>query len=66
MELETQNDVIINVWDFNGRMIQSAILRDVQGEVSEPLFFNGMPSGTYIVTFRINDKIASRKLEVIK
>jgi phosphatidylserine/phosphatidylglycerophosphate/cardiolipin synthase-like enzyme len=66
MELEEQNDVIINVWDFNGRMLQSSILRDVQGEVMEPLYLNGMPSGKYIVTFKINDKIASRKLELVK
>ncbi len=66
MEVETQNDVIINVWDFNGRMLQSTILRDVQGEVTEQLFLNGMPSGTYIVTFKIDDKISSRKLEIVK
>lgn len=66
MEIEAQNDVIINVWDFNGRMLQSTILRDVQGEITEPLFLNGMPSGTYILTFRINDEITSRKLEVLK
>jgi len=66
MDLADQNDLIINVWDFNGRMLQSSILRDVQGEITEPLFLNGMPSGTYIVTFRIGDKMATRKLEVVK
>ena len=65
MEIDTKNDVIINVWDFRGRLLQSSVLRDVQGEVMEPLFLNNMPSGTYIVTFRINDKISSRKLEVV-
>jgi phosphatidylserine/phosphatidylglycerophosphate/cardiolipin synthase-like enzyme len=66
MEIETQSDVIINVWDFNGRMLQSTILRSVQGEVIEPLFFNRMPAGTYIVTFRVDDQISSRKLEIAK
>lgn len=65
MNLEEQNDMIINVWDFNGRMLQSSILRDVKGEITEPLFLTGLPSGTYIVTFRIDDKIATRKLEVV-
>ncbi len=66
MELESQNDVVINVWDFNGRMLQSSILREVQGEVTEQLFLNNLPSGTYIVTFKVNEQISSRKLEIVK
>ncbi len=66
MDLEERNDVIIQLWDFKGRLLQSTILRDVQGEVSEPLHLDGMSSGTYLVTFRIGDKIASKKLEIVK
>lgn len=66
MDIETQDDLTINVWDFSGRLLQSTILRDVQGEVTEPLFLNGMPSGTYVVTFRMDNQISSRTLEVVK
>lgn len=66
MKVKDQSDVIVNVWDFNGRMLQSTILRGIKGEVTEPLFLNDMASGTYFVTFRIDGKVSSRKLEIVK
>lgn len=66
MEIEKQSDVTISLWDFNGRLLQSSILRKVQGEVNESLFLNGLSAGTYLVTFRIGNQTAVRNLEIVK
>lgn len=66
MNIEKQRDVTISLWDFNGRMIQSTILRKVQGEISESLLLNGLSAGTYLVTFRIGNQTAVKNLEVAK
>lgn len=66
MEVAEPSDLTISVWDFNGKMLQSTILRRVQGEVTEDLLLQGLPNGSYLVTFRIGDQMAARKLEVVQ
>lgn len=66
MELENKADLTIGLWDFNGRMLQSTILRKVQGEITETLYLDGFPAGTYLVTFKVGQQTAVRKLEIVK
>ena len=66
MNLEKRNDMIIGLRDFNGRLLQSSILRNIQGEQNEILLLNGFASGMYFVTFEVDGQVAVRKFEVVK
>ncbi len=66
MTMEAANDVVISLWSINGRMLQSTILNEVQGEQTETLMLNGLPSGMYFVTFQVEGQVAVRQLELIR
>ena len=66
MDLEEEHDVIISLWDMNGRMVHSRILRNIVGNTTEPLQLSGMPAGTYLVTFTIDNKRATRQLQIVR
>jgi len=66
MNLETTSDMVLSIWSVNGKLLQSTILNNVQSQQTETLFLNGMPSGTYFVTFRAEDQITVRQLEVVR
>ena len=66
MSLEQRNDITINLWDFNGRLLQSSILKDVQGEQNERLFLNGFAPGMYVVTFQVGNKMTAKQLEIVR
>lgn len=66
MSLEESADVVISLWDFNGRMLQSHIVPNVQGEQTESLLLNGLATGSYIVTFKVGENVAVRQLQIVK
>ncbi len=66
INLEERNDLLVSLWSFNGRLLQSTILNDVQGEHNETLMLNGLPAGMYFVTFEVEDKMSVRKFEIVK
>ncbi|MFT5265624.1 MAG: phosphatidylserine/phosphatidylglycerophosphate/cardiolipin synthase-like enzyme, partial [Polaribacter sp.] len=66
MNLQQRADVTISLWDFNGRMLQSSLLPNVQGEQTETLLLAGLATGTYVVTFKVGDNIAVKQLQVVK
>ncbi len=66
MTLDDRKDLTISLWSFTGQLLQSNILRDVQGQRTETLYLNGLPAGSYIVTFTLEDQITVRKVEVVR
>lgn len=65
MNLAQQNDITISLWNTSGQLLQSTILRKVQGEFLENILVNPLSAGTYILTFKVEDKVAVRRLQVV-
>ncbi len=59
-------EVVVTLWDFNGKMLQTNLYRNIQGLQTETLFLNGLAAGNYFVSFKVEDGLTVRKLEVLK
>ncbi len=64
MKLDRKQDVTVSVWDTNGKMIMSRILRNVVGESNETLELHGFAAGNYLVSFKIGEEMVVKKLIV--
>lgn len=64
IELDTPVDLTISLWNMNGNLLQSRVLKTAEGAQNTNIFVGGYPAGEYLVTFRTGDKIAVKKLQV--
>ena len=62
IEMEERNTIGISLWSQNGQLLQTTILRNVQGSATEQMDLSGFAAGNYLVTFQIGEKIAVKKL----
>ena len=62
INLEKQNDVTISLWDVNGRLIHSRVLRNVKGTQVEQLQLNGLANGNYLLSFKIGNQLITRSI----
>jgi phosphatidylserine/phosphatidylglycerophosphate/cardiolipin synthase-like enzyme/DNA/RNA endonuclease YhcR with UshA esterase domain len=66
MEISKSSDLTIALMDMNGRILQSTFLKNVLGKVNEEIIVSGMPTGIYVVMFKVGEEITSRQLQVVK
>lgn len=66
MEMDDTSDITISLWNLNGNLLQSQILRKVTGTVQTTLVVSGLPAGKYLVTFKSGNGIAVKNLEIVK
>ncbi len=61
IEMEERNTVGISLWNQNGQLLQTSILRNVQGNLTEPLNLSTLSAGNYLVTFQVGEQVAVKK-----
>ncbi|MFK7810569.1 MAG: phospholipase D-like domain-containing protein [Saprospiraceae bacterium] len=66
MSLETQSDVILSLWDMNGRLLQSRVLAKVNGKRNEVLELDGLTNGAYLLTFKVGEQMAVKRVNVVR
>lgn len=66
ISLDKTSDLVVSIWSVTGKLLQSTIFNNVQGERTETFLLNGMPSGMYFVTFRVEGQLTVRRLEVVR
>ncbi|MEM9823170.1 MAG: phospholipase D-like domain-containing protein [Bacteroidota bacterium] len=64
MELSDRKTVQISLWDVQGRLIQSSLLRNIVGTTDHQLRLEGLPSGNYLVDFKVDDQHAVKILQI--
>ncbi len=65
MEIAEPSDLSIALMDVNGRVLQSTFLKNVQGTVNEEFLVNGMPTGIYMLVFKVGNQITVKQLQVV-
>ncbi|MFT5763494.1 MAG: phosphatidylserine/phosphatidylglycerophosphate/cardiolipin synthase-like enzyme, partial [Saprospiraceae bacterium] len=66
MEISKSSDLTISLMDMNGRVLQSFFLKNVQGTVNEEIIVSGMPTGVYVVMFKVGEEFTARQLQVVR
>ena len=67
LSLPTTKDVSIEVFDIQGRLVQTVMsVRPQRGEVTERISVQNMASGTYFVRVRIGSETTTRTLTVLQ
>ena len=64
MELSDRKTVQISLWDVQGRLIQSSLLRNIVGTTDHQLRLEGLPSGNYLGDFKVDDQHAVKILQI--
>lgn len=62
IDLENSEDVGVTLWSKDGKLLQSKILRKIQGEEIMTLNVNSYPAGNYILSFQIGNQVTARQL----
>ncbi len=66
MNTESNKDVQIILWNANGQLLQSTILRNVQGVQTKNLSVAGLPAGTYLLGFRVDEQLMTQSLQIVR
>ncbi len=66
MEIQASVDLTIALMDMNGRMLQSSFYKNVQGTQQEELIVSGLPTGMYVVLFKVGDQLTAKQLQVVR
>ncbi len=66
MEIANTSDLSIVLMDMNGRILQSSFLKNVQGTVNEEIEVGGLPTGLYIVMFKVGNQVTAERLSVVR
>jgi phosphatidylserine/phosphatidylglycerophosphate/cardiolipin synthase-like enzyme/DNA/RNA endonuclease YhcR with UshA esterase domain len=66
IEMEEVNDLIINLWSPDGKLLQGSVHRGVEGTYNTSLFVSGLPTGNYVLTFKVGNGISVKNLKVVK
>jgi len=62
MDFENTEDVGVTLWSNDGKLLQSKILRNIQGTEIMTLDVNSYPAGNYILSFQIGNQVTARQL----
>ena len=62
MEFDITQDVGMTLWSNDGKLLQSRILRKLNGTEIQTLDVSRYPAGNYILSFQIGDQITARQL----
>ncbi len=64
--LEKTNDILIEIFDANGKPIQATQLANITGEYTHSMAVNHLASGSYFATFTMNGLTVSRMIQIVK
>jgi len=62
MEFENTQDVGVTLWSNDGKLLESKILRNIQGTEIMNLDVNTYPAGNYILSFQVGNQVTARQL----
>ncbi len=64
LSLDNANDILIEIYDINGKIVDTANLQNISGDYIHQMTVNHLVSGTYFATFTIDGLTVSRKFAV--
>ena len=64
LNLEERSDMVVQLLDANGRVLQAHSFRNLAGEVNERFYLQGMKAGQYFINISTNEGSVTRPISV--